>query len=107
MSNIERAAETVKTAIMEDPGTARSIAQALADEGRLAPDLPEPDRSNGTWTDWGGIGAMPEASVKNDGTLMVYDDGRMTEEDPKVIREIALIYLAAANLAEEYANQRG
>lgn len=107
MSNIERAAEVLRQAD-RDMACAGSrycypseSAQALADAGLLAPDLPHPDRSNGTLTDWGDEGAMPEASVKKDGTLFVYDDGRMRQEDPAEIRRTGLVYLAAAAWAEQ------
>jgi hypothetical protein len=50
------------------------------------------------WVEWGG-----EVAFHPDEGLWSYDNGAMTLDSPDRLREVALIYLAAAKYAEENA----
>jgi hypothetical protein len=90
MNNYKRAREVL--------GGYRLLARGLRDEGLIAPDLPEPTVKDDGWVEWGG-----EVAFHPDEGLWSYDNGAMTLDSPDRLREVALIYLAAAKYAEENA----
>ena len=105
MSNIERAANVIAVARQDAPRIRDTkdhisphIAQALADAGLLAPDLPEPtDRSIPEWE-------MPNnehhaVSVSRYGTVRIWGD--TSGYTPAEAREVAAALLAAAAWAEQ------
>lgn len=101
MTNIDRAAEVLwllepHLSTSECDDQARELAQALADAGLLASDLPEPTVKDDGWAEWGG-----EVEFHPAEGLWSYDNGAMTLDSPDRLREVALIYLAAAKYAEE------
>lgn len=77
-------------------GRYRFCATFLRDEGLIAPDLPEPTIREDGWAEWGSEAAFHPAEG-----LWSYDNGAMTLDSPDRLREVALIYLAAAKYAEE------
>lgn len=77
---------------------ADEIGYELAEEDLIAPDLPEPTIREDGWAEWGS-----EAAFHPDEGLWSYDNGAMTIDSPDRLREVALIYLAAAKYAEENA----
>lgn len=90
MNNYKRAREVL--------GRYRICATFLRDEGLIAPDLPEPTMKDDGWAEWGS-----EAAFHPDEGLWSYGNGAMTLDSPDRLREVALIYLAAAKYAEENA----
>lgn len=102
MSNIDRAGEVIATAMEEVahgyPSMPGVIAQALADAGLLAPDLPEPtDRSIPEWE-------MPNnehhaVSVSRYGTVRIWGD--TSGYEPAEARALAAALLSAAAWAEQ------
>ena len=110
MSNIDRAAKVVKAAILKDPGTARSIAQALADADLLMPDLPKPDGivpiSDGTETPYGTGQTIAHWTTGEDhyaggaGSVVFLSADEQWEIPAKEARKKALFLLAAADYAE-------
>lgn len=88
MNNYRRAAELL--------GGDQLLAWGLRDKGLIAPDLPEPTIDEDGWAEWGS-----EAAFHPDEGLWSYDNGAMTLDSPDRLREVALIYLAAAKYAEE------
>lgn len=90
MNNYKRAREVL--------GGYRLLARGLRDEGLIAPDLPEPTMKDDGWAEWGNEVAFHPAEG-----LWSYDNGAMTMDSPDRLREVALIYLAAAKYAEENA----
>ena len=96
------AADIIADVIWTDEGTPRGTvteaAQALADAGLLAPDLPEPtDRSIPEWE-------MPNnehhaVSVSRYGTVRIWGD--TSGYTPAEAREVAAALLAAAAWAEQ------
>ena len=101
MTNIDRAAEVLwlpepHLFTSECDDQARELAQALAAAGLLASDLPEPTVKDDGWAEWGG-----EVAFHPTEGLWSYDNGAMTLDSPDRLREVALIYLAAAKYAEE------
>lgn len=109
MTNIDRAAEIMREADRKsatDPDVNRycypdEYAQALADAAPplLMPDLPEPKIDNDGWVLWDS-GSVTEAGYHPEKGLWTYDDGRMVKDSPARLREVAYIYLAAADYAE-------
>lgn len=101
MTNIDRAAEVLwllepHLSTSECADRARELAQDLAEAGLLMPDLPEPTVEDDGWAEWGG-----EVEFHPAEGLWSYDNGAMTLDSPDRLREVALIYLAAAKYAEE------
>lgn len=111
MTNIDRAAEVLwlpepHLSTSECDDQARELAQALADEGYLMPDLPEPDDlldavsldgTIGVMAIWGhnvDVEAMRNPRLRGQGAVTVF--GRQVS-DP---RELAHQILAAADYAE-------
>lgn len=105
MSNIERAANVIAVARQDAPRIRDTkdhisphIAQALADAGLLAPDLPKPtDRNVPEWE-------MPSndhhaVSVSHYGTVRIWGD--TSDYGPDEAREVAAALLAAAAWAEQ------
>lgn len=76
-------------------------AKALADATPplLMPDLPDPVTDNDGWVLWDSS-SVTEAGYHPEKGLWTYDDGRMVQDSPERLREVAYIYLAAADYAE-------
>ena len=105
MTNIDRAAEHLDSldrlydyASGQKPTNAER-AQALADNGYLMPDLPEPKIDSDGWAEWD-TEYVTEAQYHPEKGLWTYDDGLMVPDSPDRLREVAYIYLAAADYAE-------
>lgn len=106
MTNIDRAAELLwlpepHLSSSECGDQARELAQALADATPplLMPDLPEPEIDSDGWATWDSS-SVTEAGYHPEKGLWTYDDGRMVQDSPERLREVAYIYLAAADYAE-------
>jgi len=106
MTNIDRAAEVLwlpepHLSTSECDDQARELAQALADATPplLMPDLPDPVTDNDGWVLWDSS-SVTEAGYHPEKGLWTYDDGRMVQDSPERLREVAYIYLAAADYAE-------
>lgn len=105
MSNIDRAAGVIYDTLNGQYGDFRfpmDAAQALADAGLIAPDLPEPNEANFVpdgkgWLPGGPHG--PSVWTAPDSRIMVQriEPGDLT---PDEAREVAHALLAAANHAE-------
>ena len=78
------------------------VADALAAEGLLMPDLPKPETDEDGWTSWKDSFGTEVEYHPEDG-LWIYDDGRMIPVDPDALYDRALRYLAAATYAKEEA----
>lgn len=85
------------------------IAAALATEGLLAPNLPEPETKPAGWasappgtniSEWA-VDGLTRAATLPDGTILVHDDGLDVAEDPDTLESIALAYLAAVHAARQ------
>lgn len=98
MTNQERSGDVIYQALYDEDDP-YGAAHNLAAEGLLMPDLPEPNITNDGWVDWGD----GEASFHPTKGLWSYDDGCMVPVSPDNLRDVALIYLAAAKYAEENA----
>ncbi|WP_130841630.1 hypothetical protein [Corynebacterium neomassiliense] len=107
MTNIDRAAEVLRNTSVVTPhrgmdsNASTTFAQALADAGLLAPDLPEPDgkgyTGHPTW--------CADAVEPRGGLVEIYHGGYANGENediytPSEAREFALGILAAADHAE-------
>lgn len=77
--------------------------RALDVDGHLLPDLPEPKIDNDGWATWDSE-YVTEAGYHPEKGLWTYDDGRMVQDSPDRLREVAYIYLAAADYAERNQN---
>ena len=108
MSNMEKAAQMIRDLSEVDGETlgyahVHNIAQALADAGLLAPDLPEPDKTGILVQDarWWLLGGPDDPSVwaAPDSPVMVQriEPGELT---PDEAREVAHALLAAADYSE-------
>lgn len=107
MNNRQRTAEVIrtwqarhKTEMDSDTDwAAQNLAGDLADAGRLAPDLPEPNEAGFWHTDNTVTRALPNLLVE----AGFYDQGVDTyvKLTPDEAREVAHILLAAANCTEE------
>lgn len=75
------------------------MAEDLLDEGHLLPDLPEPEIDSDGWATWDSE-CVTEAGYHPEKGLWTYDDGRMVQDSAERLREVACIYLAAADYAE-------
>lgn len=65
----------------------------------ITPDLPEPEIDNDGWVKWD-TEYVTEAEYHREKGLWTYDDGRMVRDSAERLREVAYIYLAAADYAE-------
>lgn len=97
MTNQKRAAEVIEEAMgevaMGYPSMLPEIAQALADEGLLMPDLQEPTYISGSMVAW-----------KNGGDEVFLEDGEIciasAIRSPERWQSLALAVFAAANYIE-------
>mgnify|MGYP006995033306 CR=1 FL=1 len=103
MNNRDRAADVIRAHGTDPCREPECIAQDLADEGLLAPDLPEPDEADFVpggkgWLPGGPHG--PSIWTAPDSTVMVQriEPGDLT---PAEARKVAHALLAAANYTEE------
>lgn len=96
MTNQKRAAEVIEEAMgevaMGYPSMLPEIAQALADNGLLMPDLPEPDNAYPEWL----VGGVSISPGLNAGEVDIEWDDRMLRLAPGQV----LAFLAAANYIE-------
>lgn len=111
MTNIDRAAEVLADWADSEGGLSdidrdydgdlTGGAEALADATPplLMPDLPDPVTDNDGWVLWDSS-SVTEAGYHPEKGLWTYDDGRMVQDSPERLREVACIYLAAADYAE-------
>lgn len=102
MTNQERAEETIQE--LTGPGelgknAAQAIAQALADAGLLATDLPEPDYDTGSLIIWDHVCHSVTYNKFLGVSLIAEVNERSLPIDEA--RDIAYALLAAAKLAEE------
>lgn len=115
MSNQEKAAQVIYDALSGKYGDFRfptDAAEALADAGLLAPDLPEPDTLEYGSPEWDGVFAYQYGAEWRDamgsvcafnGTVEVQGDDTHIHT-PDEARALALALLAAANHAEKENN---
>lgn len=95
--------ETYADEYVKSHMTPMKVARALADAGRLMPDLPEPKIDSDGWATWDSS-SVTEAAYHSEKGLWTYDDGRMVQDSPERLREVAYIYLAAADYSERNQN---
>lgn len=126
MTNQDRAAKVISDVIRsglrisEEPGY--SIARKLYEEGLLAPDLPEPDRSaqDPEWQSeyeenyecqapdvWWAASSLSVAAFQQDGDVTIWDGGEPLEPlSIEEARKFARALLAAARRQEQVNNER-
>ncbi|WP_334137001.1 hypothetical protein [Corynebacterium variabile] len=106
MTNIDRVAEILAgyppphLSYQEHDDECYEIIRAFLAEGLLMPDLPEPEIDSDGWATWESECVVTEAGYHPEKGLWTYDDGRMVQDSAERLREVACIYLAAANHAE-------
>ncbi|MEJ6549869.1 hypothetical protein PQI66_09965 [Corynebacterium sp. USCH3] len=107
MTRINDVAGIVRSYFKESehyPNVWEDIAGSLDIAGHLMPDLPS-GRRVGNEIEWR-LNNCDEAIADDEGGLWIYDGGRMIPEEPMTLRARALIYLAAADYAEEHTNDQ-
>lgn len=105
MSNMEKAAQMIRDLSEVDGETlgyahVHNIAQALADAGLLAPDLPEPQEHGGKLV-WPLADPDEWAVSLHDGWVRLSDErGAIFTASRKLARDLGHIFLAAGNHTE-------